>query len=47
MSQAVPEFKPNLEKLKKLQQQASSVVIGGKVNLFLNFSKNKWQIAMS
>lgn len=25
------EFKPNLEKLKKLQQQASSVVIGGKV----------------
>jgi hypothetical protein len=32
MSQPVPEFKPNLEKLKKLQQQASSVVIGGKVN---------------
>lgn len=24
------EFKPNLEKLRKLQQQASSVVIGGK-----------------
>lgn len=25
------EFKPNLEKLRKLQQSASSVVIGGKV----------------
>lgn len=27
---APSEFKPNLEKLRKLQQQASSVVIGGK-----------------
>jgi len=30
MSDAAVEFKPNLEKLKKLQQSASSVVIGGK-----------------
>ncbi|RNA14722.1 Transcription factor BTF3 -like protein [Brachionus plicatilis] len=28
--QNTEEFKPNLEKLKRLQQQASSVVIGGK-----------------
>jgi len=27
---ATVEFKPNLEKLKKLQQQAASIVIGGK-----------------
>ena len=32
MSDAAVEFKPNLEKLRKLQQSASSVVIGGKVN---------------
>ena len=32
MSDAAVEFKPNLEKLKKLQQSASSVVIGGKVS---------------
>ena len=31
MSDAATEFKPNLEKLRKLQAQASSVVIGGKV----------------
>jgi len=30
MSDAAVEFKPNLEKLKKLQASASSVVIGGK-----------------
>jgi hypothetical protein len=39
MSEAATEFKPNLEKLRRLQQQASSVVIGGKVifdNAFLN-----------
>lgn len=30
MSDVASEFKPNLEKLRKLQQQASSVVIGGK-----------------
>lgn len=30
MSDAAVEFKPNLEKLRKLQQSASSVVIGGK-----------------
>jgi hypothetical protein len=36
MSGAVAtEFKPNLDKLRKLQQQASSVVIGGKVILQL------------
>jgi hypothetical protein len=32
MSAAATEFKPNLEKLRKLQQQSASVVIGGKVN---------------
>ncbi len=31
MSEAIPEFKPNLERLKKLEQQASSIRIGGKV----------------
>ncbi len=31
MSEAATEFKPNLEKLRRLQAQASSVVIGGKV----------------
>jgi hypothetical protein len=31
MSETATEFKPNLEKLRRLQQQASSVVIGGKV----------------
>lgn len=30
MSDKADDFKPNLEKLKKLQQQASSVLIGGK-----------------
>ena len=34
MSEPATEFKPNLEKLRKLQQQAASVVIGGKVGLF-------------
>ena len=38
MSDAAVEFKPNLEKLRKLQQSASSVVIGGKVNTQLFFS---------
>ncbi len=32
MSEAATEFKPNLERLKKLEQQASSIRIGGKVN---------------
>jgi hypothetical protein len=36
MSEVVSEFKPNLEKLRRLQQQASSVVIGGKVYLKTN-----------
>lgn len=36
--QSTEEFKPNLEKLKRLQQQASSVVIGGKVcRIYLNY----------
>jgi hypothetical protein len=30
------EFKPNMDKLRKLQQQASSVVIGGKVRKIKN-----------
>ena len=42
MSDAAVEFKPNLEKLKKLQQSASSVVIGGKVReLFILISNNE------
>ena len=31
MSDAATEFKPNLEKLKKLEQQHASIMIGGKV----------------
>lgn len=32
MSEAATEFKPNLEKLRRLQASAASVVIGGKVS---------------
>lgn len=31
MTEVVSEFKPNLERLRKLEQQASSIRIGGKV----------------
>ena len=32
---ATPEFKPNLEKLRKLESQAGSIIIGGKVRVLL------------
>jgi hypothetical protein len=31
MSDAATEFKPNLEKLRKLESQHASIMIGGKV----------------
>jgi hypothetical protein len=44
MSDAATEFKPNLEKLKKLESQHASIMIGGKVrnNVFTRkvFKKN-------
>ena len=34
MSDAATEFKPNLEKLRKLESQHASIMIGGKVREF-------------
>ena len=46
MSDAAVEFKPNLEKLKKLQASASSVVIGGKVRM-ISFQNVEKKMAIS